>query len=121
MDKHAKTRELLASGDYTAALALNHEYSAEAIARLVPSGLRSGLIRHILVGGTVGGFLTALLENDLMEAVPRADSGSLAGLRELCQFVHGYTPRDCHGSREIVRAWRDQGGLIGHAEDEAAP
>ena len=120
MDKHEKTRELLASGEYVAALRHHHEQSAEGLERLVPEGLRPGMVRHILQGGYVGGFLTSFLENNLIGAVARADETSFAGLRELCQFIRSHSPRECHGSREIVKAWQDRGGALGHAEGEAA-
>ncbi len=120
MENRSKIIEALALGEYTAALRHYNEVWAEGILRLAPDGLRPGLIRHILRGDFVGGFLTSFLENDLLGAVGRADETSEARLRELCQFIHCYSPRDCHGSREIVRAWQKQGGLLGHPKEEEA-
>ena len=52
-----------------------------------------------------GDFLRAVLENDLMEAVGRADEGNLLCLHEICSYVYNHIPADCHGSREIVKVW----------------
>lgn len=53
-------------------------------------------------GGPASHFVTAVLENDLTEAVFRADSKSLAGLADIVRFVHHEIPHSCHGSREKV-------------------
>jgi hypothetical protein len=45
------------------------------------------------------------LENNLTEAVFRADDKSLAGLKDIVFFVHWEIPHACHGSKEKVDAW----------------
>lgn len=52
-----------------------------------------------------GGFVMAVLENDLMQAMGRADEHSLRGLFDIVRFVRWEIPADCHGSPEKVRAW----------------
>ena len=52
-----------------------------------------------------GHFVTACLENDLTEAVFRADSSSLAGLADIVRYIHWEIPHSSHGSREKVEAW----------------
>jgi len=118
MENRSKIIEALALGEYTIALRHYDSDWTDALLRLTPEGLRPGLIRHILRGDFVGGFLTAFLENDLIGAVSRADADSYKGMRELCQFIHNYSPRDCHGSREIVRAWQKRGGVLGPLGEE---
>ncbi len=120
MDNRPQIIEALALGEYTIALRHYDSDWTDALQRLTPATLRPGLIRHILRGDFVGGFLTAFLENDLLGAVGRADETSFARLRELCQFIHIYSPRDCHGSREIVRAWQKRGGLLASVEEDEA-
>lgn len=80
---------------------------------LVPEHLRSGLQLYIERGLPPGHFLTAVLENDLMEAMGRADEISRAGLFTLCQFLYCYAPRGCHGSRLKVYEWVKHSGLDG--------
>ena len=52
-----------------------------------------------------GHFVTAVLENNLMEAIFHADANSLAGLKDICRFIHWEIPSASHGSVEKVRAW----------------
>ncbi len=120
MNNRPQIIEALALGEYTIALRHYDSDWCDAILRLTPEGLRPGLIRHILRGDFVGGFLTAFLENNLLGAVGRADETSTARMRDLCQFIHNYSPRDCHGSREKVYAWQKRGGLLGPVLEEDA-
>tara|TARA_R100001086_G_scaffold117964_1_gene60611 strand:+ start:262 stop:549 length:288 start_codon:yes stop_codon:yes gene_type:complete len=57
-----------------------------------------------------GGFVTAVLENNLSLAVHRADPESLKGLVDIVRFVHWEIPAPCHGSKEIVEAWLEGTG-----------
>jgi len=52
-----------------------------------------------------GHFVTAVLENNLSEAIFRADSNSLAGLEDIVRFVYWEIPHSSHGSVEKVNAW----------------
>jgi len=52
-----------------------------------------------------GGFLRAVLENNLQEAVIRADKENLMGLREIVQYVYWEVPHLCWGSPAKVKAW----------------
>jgi len=52
-----------------------------------------------------GGFLMAVLRNDLMEAVGRADEQNVRRLREICQYIYCELPSNCWGSPEKVRAF----------------
>lgn len=80
---------------------------------LVPSHLREGLGAHIETGREVGGFLRAVLINDLMQAVSKADDVSLAHLAGIVKFLYNYAPSKAFGSPAAVKAWRKSGGLAG--------
>ena len=71
----------------------------------VPSHLIDGLMRYITVGCPLGDFLTAVMENNLMEAFGRADTLSELGMKGLCTFLYNYAPAQCHGSPGKVKAW----------------
>jgi hypothetical protein len=52
-----------------------------------------------------GDFLRAVLSNELMEAVGRADETNLATLASICSYVYCELPGRCHGSPEKYTAW----------------
>jgi hypothetical protein len=52
-----------------------------------------------------GSFVTAVLQNDLMEALGRADEYSKSALFEIVRYVRWEIPANCHGSVEKVHAW----------------
>ncbi|MBA3756207.1 MAG: hypothetical protein H0X02_08295 [Nitrosomonas sp.] len=54
-----------------------------------------------------GGFLISVLENDLFEAVGRADSYNLSTLQKICGYVYNDLPSECWGSPEKVSVWAD--------------
>lgn len=81
-----------------------HE-QAEALG--VPEHTATGLIEYIVYGIPTGGFLTAVLENNLKEAVGRADHLNGRFLFEICSFLYNHAPYKCWGSRESVRNWLD--------------
>lgn len=52
-----------------------------------------------------GGFVTSVLENDFQRAIGRADTHSLAGIKDIMLYVEWEIPSTCHGSPEKVAAW----------------
>lgn len=74
----------------------------DAIPPLIMNGLRA----HIDKGAPQGGYLTSVLENNLVEAVGRADVNSLAALRDTTTWLWNNAPPDCWGSPERVHQWR---------------
>jgi hypothetical protein len=71
----------------------------------VPDHLIGGLVRYIINGIEPGGFLEAVLCNDLKEAFARGDEDSLNGLRRVVMFLYNDTPCGCWGSREKYANW----------------
>jgi len=66
---------------------------------------RAGIMRFVEHGIKPGDFLTAVLENDLMEAMGRADEENRRDIFEICQFIHMDIPARCHGSPQQVYDW----------------
>lgn len=60
---------------------------------------------YVQYGLIPGGFVTAVLSNDLMEAVGRADSENRRDLYEICQYVRDTVPIDGRGSVQKVSSW----------------
>lgn len=61
----------------------------------------------------VGGFLAAVLENDLRNAVSRADGLNLSLLPDYVRYLYNHCPAPCWGSPEKVEAWLE-GGIRRH-------
>jgi hypothetical protein len=76
----------------------------------IPEHLIEGLSRYVTHGYRPGHFLSAVLENDLMEAMRRGDLDSRAGLFALCSVIDNDLPAACHGSVKRVAAWIETGG-----------
>jgi hypothetical protein len=73
---------------------------------LIPPLIRQALDNHGLHHRETGSFVTKVLENDLMEAVGRADKSSFAALPSILSYVYNEMPSNSHGSPEKVAAWR---------------
>jgi len=71
----------------------------------IPHHLRGGLVRYFADGILPGGFMQAVLCNDLTEAVVRGAPGSLFALPALIEFLRWTAPERAWGSRERVLAW----------------
>ncbi len=80
---------------------------------ILPEHMRDGARNYVERGQPAGHFLTAVLENDFVEACCRADPENGAALRTWALWVHNETPHNCHGSRDIVAKWIESGGLAG--------
>ena len=63
------------------------------------------LERYVVHRIPTGGFLHAVLTNNLMEAMHRADPENKAALAEICEFVYWELPSICWGSKKIVDDW----------------
>lgn len=78
----------------------------------VPRSLHGGLIRYLFHRVEPGSFLRACLENDLVEALKRADDANRIGLANLVHWMYQELPareyKLAWGSAEIVQAWLDR-------------
>jgi hypothetical protein len=72
---------------------------------LIPPYMWGGLERYFVNHVPPGSFLTAVLENDLMEAFARADDTNSENLRKYAQFLYCFAPRGSYGSAAAVRDW----------------
>lgn len=71
----------------------------------VPRHTIEPLLKYIFDRIEPGSFLRAFLENDLMEALGRADDINVRHFREIATFLYSYVPGICKGSRERVDRW----------------
>lgn len=71
----------------------------------IPDHLIDGLVSYAVDRRPTGGFLNAVLCNDLREACARADAKSMAALPRIVQFIYHHLPADCWGSRMMMSTW----------------
>ncbi len=74
----------------------------------IPQLTLATLKRYVEDGLPTGGFLRAVLSNNLFEAVMRADDWNSVVLKEIAQYIYWELPRESWGSEEIVDAWIEQ-------------
>ena len=87
----------------------------------IPEHMRPGVMRYIMKGIPPGGFLTAVLENDLFEAMSRADSDNIEALRNWVLFIYNCVPSTCWGSQSTITEWMTRGGWEGlYNNDESS-
>ena len=75
--------------------------------------LANSVKMYIEEGIDGGGFLFALLSNNLGQAFCRADSDNTKAMKEWVMFLYNQAPSDCWGSKEKVQAWIKDGGTTG--------
>ena len=67
------------------------------------------LLGYLEDGTDPGGFLTAILENNLTESVIRADVHNLILIPKIVHWLLTQAPRESWGSAEKVEAWVNKG------------
>jgi hypothetical protein len=72
---------------------------------MIPERTQAALRRYVEQRLTPGGFLIAVLTNDLMGAISQADSDNIRVLRDICTFVYNHIPSDAWGNGDKVYAW----------------
>ena len=71
----------------------------------IPSYVITALEYYVSDRHSTGGFLNAVLTNDLFRAVGKADNESMKALRGIVTLIHCHVPAICWGSKERVRDW----------------
>lgn len=74
----------------------------------VPDHTQMALEGYVIDGYQPGGFLTAVLANDLFGAIGRADYMNKAALADICGWIYSRAPSDCWGNYEIVKEYLAQ-------------
>ena len=82
------------------------KYSEKIDWETCPHQIRRSLKLYVDYHNPTGGFLNSVLENDLFNAVVRADPINTADLGKIVRFIRNeLEPRECFGSKENVEAW----------------
>lgn len=74
----------------------------------IPKHTQGAIERWVDHGLFPGGFLEAVLTNDLFGAVGRADSENIRALKDIVMFVYNEVPSSAWGSKEQMQAYAKQ-------------
>lgn len=72
---------------------------------LIEPRFKESIDAFVLHGHQPGGFLTAVMTNDLMEAIGRGDDGALANLPHIVSYLYNDVPSGAWGSSDRFRDW----------------
>ena len=75
----------------------------------IPAHMRESLLNFIRYGVPVGGFLFAILSNNLASAARVADPENEKALYQYVALLHHHAPAECWGSPTAVRSWIEAG------------
>lgn len=76
---------------------------------LLPDHMHGGMQRYIENRIPPGGFLKAVLENNLSAAFGSADHINRERMFDIVGFLYNEAPSGCWGSPEKVRKWTEEG------------
>ena len=71
----------------------------------IPTRTKESIDNYVKYGLPPGGFVYAVLSNDLMEAVGRADNINLKHFHSIASYIYNEIPKEAHGSEETVKNW----------------
>jgi hypothetical protein len=71
----------------------------------IPWHLHNGLARWVCFGIQPGGFLTAVVTNDLFDAVTKGDDEAVEALPNTVRWLYWNTPNGCRGSDKVLDTW----------------
>jgi hypothetical protein len=87
----------------------------------IPKYMWGGINRYVMNGIEPGSFLKAVLENNLVGAVDRADGTNKYKLVEYADLLYNVLPNQCWGSPQRVNDWISGGGLEGLCNENSYP
>ena len=85
----------------------------------IPFHTQDALNRYYEDGLMPGGFLTAVLCNDLFRAVATADQYNIHCIKDICMFVYNEMPATAWGSAERMREWAQRVNDMKNGTDTA--
>ena len=72
---------------------------------MIPEITMNSLKRYIEHRTPTGSFLQKVLENNLFEAIARADEENIIALKDIVLYIYNKAPSACWGSPEKVKEW----------------
>jgi len=74
----------------------------------IPERMMPGIRRYVKDHIQPGGFLSAVICNNLKGAITRADKENLINLPAYVAYFREETPAPCHGSWDAMAKWLDK-------------
>ena len=71
----------------------------------IPERMKAGILRYIEHGIVPGSFLTAVIQNNLKEAMMYADDENLENLPAYVDYFYNECPLACWGSPKTMEEW----------------
>lgn len=72
---------------------------------LLPEHIREGARKYIEEGRHPGGFLTAVVQNDLFSAFAKSDEINARRMRDILYFFWNEAPGECFGGKDKMDEW----------------
>lgn len=72
---------------------------------MIPENIKQSLDKYAKDKRPTGGFLRSVLENNLSDAVCKADMFNLSILKNIVLYVNNDMPSPCWGSPKKVKEW----------------
>ena len=71
----------------------------------IPGRTKDTIDNYVMKGWKPGGFVLAMLANDLKGACGTADSINRRYIFEICSYIYNHTPYQSQGSYQAVEDW----------------
>lgn len=71
----------------------------------IPERMMPGIRRYVEHGVEPGNFLSAVIQNNLSQAVGRADNENLKNIPAFVSYFYNECPLVCWGSKEKMEKW----------------
>jgi hypothetical protein len=71
----------------------------------VPERMRESLELYVKKGVRPGSFFTAIIQNNLKEAVAMADDENMQNIPAYVNYFYNHAPIPCWGSEKKMEAW----------------
>ncbi len=72
---------------------------------MIPEFTKETIDRYVKDHCHPGGFVYAVLSNDLAEAFARADDNNSFFMKDIVSYIYNHIPINSWGSKEIVDSW----------------